>query len=69
MVRVYDMVTYEVCEPEQEAFTLTSTARSVAAPMTGLQLVEATPTAAHQELHPAALYSTDVDEFLALHSD
>lgn len=71
MVRIYDMVTYGVCEPDQGAPTQGFTAPSaaaMAAPALELQLLQVAPTAPRQEPHPSLRY-TDVDDFLTSVSD
>ena len=68
MVKVYDMVTYGMCEPGQDAvvpgFTAARTDSMAVISVPELQLIESTPsTAPSQELHPA-LRHTDVSSFL-----
>lgn len=68
MMKIYDMDTYEIREPDENTSTLDS-ARPFAAdmaviPVPELQLIQASPTALRQELHPTLRY-TDVDSFLA----
>lgn len=68
MMKIYDMDTYEIREPDENTSTLDSarpfTSNMDALPVPELQLIQASPTALRQELHPALRYS-DVDSFLA----
>jgi hypothetical protein len=72
MMKIYDMDTYEIREPDEDTSTLDS-ARPFAAELTAttvvqLQLIEASPIPLRQDLHPSLRY-TDVDSFLAGLSD
>lgn len=67
MVKVYDMVTYSLCAPAENAPGLaTANTRHAEMPQTelGLQLIEATPALRQDQVHPA-LRHTDVASFLA----
>lgn len=71
MVKVYDMVTYGLCDPEQDARSLdagTSCAERMAAPALGLQQIEAAPRSHREAIHPTLL-NTDVETFLAALDD
>jgi len=68
MVKVYDMVTYEVCEPDDNASAArTSPARSTRAalpPDVGLQPLEH-ETSRHECLFPPSLRDADIAAFLS----
>lgn len=68
MVKIYDMDTYGIREPDDEHssldFVAPSTARMAAIPTPELQLIQASPTSPQQALHPVLRY-TDVASFLA----
>lgn len=71
MVKVYDMVTYGLCDPEQDATSLefgTPCAERMAVPALGLQQIEAAPAAHREAIHPALLHM-DVDTFLSALDD
>ncbi len=72
MMKIYDMDTYEIREPDEDTSTLDSvrplTADLAAIPVPELQLIQASPTTTRQELHPALCF-TDVDSFLSSLSD
>lgn len=68
MMKIYAMDTYEIREPDENTSTLDFArpfaADTAAIPVPELQLIQASPTALRQELHPTLRY-TDVDSFLA----
>lgn len=72
MMKIYDMDTYEIREPDEDTSTLDSarplTADLAAIPVPELQLIQASPTTLRHELHPALRY-TDVGSFLSSLSD
>lgn len=72
MMKIYDMDTYEVREPDEDTSALDSARpfafELAAMPAPQLQLIQASPTPTRQELHPSLRY-TDVDSFLAGLSD
>ena len=70
MVKVYDMVTFGVSEPDVSATPMQDNTSALelarAVPELGLQLIEATPIAARPDL-PPALRHTDAEHFLRVH--
>ena len=69
MVKVYDMVTYMLCDPTDNATIDAGSAaidRHAELPQTalGLQEIAATPAPHAKELHPA-LRHTDVETFIS----
>ncbi|MFN2309300.1 MAG: hypothetical protein ABR553_06130 [Gammaproteobacteria bacterium] len=69
MVKVYDMVTYELCDPAQDNASLDfDTPCAASAACLGLQQIEMTPATRREVLHPA-LHCQDVERFLAEFGD
>lgn len=71
MVKVYDMVTYGLCDPEQDVPSLdfgSPSAERMADLALGLQQIESASTPRRETMHPA-LQCMDVDSFLAEFGD
>ena len=72
MMKVYDMVTYGMNEPDEIAppygFETPRAARPIAAPSLQLQTLQLTPTPPTDTL-PPSLRTADIDRFLEMFGD